>query len=80
MAKRSISGAEIKSYLDDALRRNETCKGVTVARVYEGEMKSANWDAECEHQLGEPVSPDCQRAFIVLKQVLQQQYDLLIQD
>ena len=45
MAKRSISGAEIKSYLDDALRRNEACKGVTVARVYEGEMKSANWDA-----------------------------------
>jgi hypothetical protein len=51
--------AEIKSYLDDALRRNEACKGVTVARVYEGEMKSANWDAQCEHQLGEPVSPDC---------------------
>jgi hypothetical protein len=81
MAKRSISGAEIKTYLDEALEKHAGCEGIVTRKVYEvAESKLANWDAECGTPLDEPAPDECKRKFDATKYALHRQFDLLIED
>ena len=75
VTKPTMPVEDLKSALQEALRRREECSHLHVKRVFCTSSGPANWDAEVEGDVDHPVASDCKRIALSVKLGLQNRFD-----
>jgi hypothetical protein len=77
MRKRFKTRAELIALINAALRRSDVCDSVSCNSIYRVHNDVANWDSDAlSAPNGRPVSPDCIRIFVAVKNHLQRSYNV----
>jgi hypothetical protein len=82
MSKRLKTAAELVALLNAELRKQDACTGVSVDGVspVADEKVAYTWTATVVRRSGGPVPGQCSRFFVAAVRLLQQQYDLIVEE